>query len=160
MRAAARRKPNRTAILRRLRQRRPERDFSTGFLTYTATFDVSQTALAKGATPSALVYAFSSRPEHPEKKNWRSVAATPLSGASKGFSRFSVTFIGADDGELNTTSAGSYEARLVPYLQFPNGGRLFDHNRHEVPGKLDSYALSYNLNFRSIGDDTTICASH
>ncbi|HSN27839.1 MAG TPA: hypothetical protein VLT45_16225, partial [Kofleriaceae bacterium] len=88
--------------------------------TFSGTIEISQAAAAEGLAPT-LMYKDASH------QAWSAVAGTPSSQtATPGYARFDVQIPTVQDAPLS----------LVPYLQMPEGGRLFDHNRNA--GDLDN----------------------
>lgn len=110
--------------------------------------DVSDDARAENLVPSVIYQSGSDR-------TWREVTTSFTSGAPSGFQRF---FFRIQEGVpgpgMSGTSLSRARVRLIPFLRFAEGGRLFDHNR--VADLLASYELTARNNF-AIAGDAAIC---
>ncbi|MCK5796065.1 MAG: hypothetical protein KAI47_02725 [Deltaproteobacteria bacterium] len=88
---------------------------------------------------------------------WYSVGAHRQGPAHKGFVpyAFEINRYTPVEG-MSTTGLVRTRIHLIPYLETPKGGRIFDHNR--VADPFASYELNVG-NQWSLPDDTRICAS-
>ncbi|MFN7130803.1 MAG: DUF6209 family protein [Myxococcales bacterium] len=106
----------------------------TCYYVFTGTVEVSTEAIAAGGKVGVLYQgAFETA--------WYEVTARGITGATEGFKKYRF------DLKRNTLKAGLTASamsratiKLVPFVRFPSGGRLFDHNR--VPGEYDTYVLN------------------
>ena len=91
--------------------------------TYSGTIEISQAAAAENLVPTLMV-------KDASHATWTAIQGTPsMQTATPGFARF----------DVHIPTVQNAPVSIVPYLQLPQGGRLFDHNRN--PGDLDNYAL-------------------
>ena len=112
------------------------------------TVEISEAAANEGLVPSVL-YQSGSDP------TWFRVDGQPVSiAATPGYVRFAVRLDHDLPGPgMSGTSLSHTRIKVVPFLQLPGGGRLFDHNRN--PSDFDNYTItSPEL---AIGHDDTIC---
>jgi hypothetical protein len=116
---------------------------------WSGTIEISEAAAAEGLEP-VLLYQSGSDPA------WREVAATPMQApATPGFVRYGVRIHqGLPGPGMSGTGLLNSRIQAVPFLRMPQGGRLFDHNRH--PGDADNYQLA-SPDF-SVWRDDTVCA--
>jgi hypothetical protein len=100
------------------------------WIVWSGELDVSQEADAEGDAPFVTWQAGSD-------PTWRTLAATRSTTASapQGFVRYAFTL----DANTAPYPGPFNDIQLVPYLQTPAGGRLFDHNRNAGP--YDNYVL-------------------
>ena len=124
------------------------------WVVYRGVIDVSTQATQQGATASVQYTANNGAP-------WSTVqavqSANPTNGIEhlhggtevpQGFTRFSFA---TTSGTINAGDAHVGVIQLIPFLTFPSGGRVFDHNR--VPG---NYQLT-DQNSASVHDDFNVC---
>ena len=84
---------------------------------------------------------------------WREAGAKPVPGAQPGYQRYEFVL---DD---RTVPAGvssawsSMKIEFIPFLQLPDGGRLFDHNRSSAPA--GNYVLTSSA--AQVADDGLTC---
>lgn len=116
------------------------------------TIEISQAAADEGLVPSAMYRMAPSGA-------WSSVTATPITssatGPAPGFVAYSIRITqGLPGPGWSGTSLSTARIEVVPFLALPEGGRLFDHNRH--PSDLDNYRMtSPDL---AVWSDATVCA--
>ncbi len=111
--------------------------------------EISEAAAAEGLVPSAMYRMAPSG-------SWSSVTATPsLATATPGYVRYTMRIHqGLPGPGWSGTSLSNAKIEVVPFIAMPEGGRLFDHNRHR--GDLDNYLMtSPDL---AVWTDATVCA--
>lgn len=114
-----------------------------------ATVDVSDGALAEGASPGVLYQGMD--------EVWREVDGLPIRGVNAGMTRYGFdVFEGlVGPGSTSTTGLANYRLNLIPFLRFPDGRRVFDHNRLSDAGV--SYGLGAETDYALL-DDPRVCA--
>ena len=113
------------------------------------TLELSDEALDQGGRPVVL-YQSGSDPR------WWQVEAAPTDSTSgRNLFEFDLTEHTIEDG-TSFTSLMHARIQVIPAVLFPDGRRLFDHNRN--PGDFDNYVLTYE-NGWSIDDEPGVCGS-
>lgn len=112
--------------------------------------ELSEAAVAEGLVPSVMYRMAPSGA-------WSAVEATPLATEPHaGYLRYSVRLhAGLPGPGWSGTSLANARIEVVPFVALPEGGRLFDHNRHA--GDLDNYLLRSPA--LEVGRDVTACAA-
>lgn len=117
---------------------------------YEAVVDVSDAAIADGAAPGVLFLP-------PDGRTWREGVGTAIAGAGPGFQRFRFPLSRDLPGPgMSATSLSRARVELAPYIRLAQGGRAFDHNRHE--DSFTNHVLSGSSGF-AIADDASVCAA-
>ncbi|MCB9596463.1 MAG: hypothetical protein H6719_27315 [Sandaracinaceae bacterium] len=120
------------------------------WLSFDATVDVSDAAIADGGVPEVLF-------RDPDGADgWlASTDARPVAGAESGFSRFVVRFgRGAIRDGMTATALSRARLEVIAYLRAPSGSRVFDHN--ERPGDFDDLVVHGPSQF-AFDSDPAIC---
>ncbi len=121
---------------------------NNGTWVWRAVLDVSDLALADGATPAVLY--------QPPNQDWKSVAAVAQT-SSGGFTRFIAdVWEGMPAEGMSGTALRNTHVPVIPYLKLTEGGRLFDHNRIADP--MGSYVISGDAGL-AVGEDSSVCAA-
>lgn len=112
------------------------------------TVEISEAAAAEGLVPAVI---YQSR----TNGTWYRVDGTPVGVAgTPGYVRYTVRLDHDVPGPgTSGTALANSRIQVVPFLDLPGGGRLFDHNRN--PSDLDNYAIT-SPDF-AIWRDDTIC---
>lgn len=114
------------------------------------TADANGSALEDGFEPALLYRGMDGQ--------WYSVAGEAAGRADAGYTRFGFDVWEHTVGpsSSSTTGLSRFELPMIPYLQHPDGRRVFDHNRVREPAS--SYTLS-GQNAFSLLDDPRVCAA-
>lgn len=130
-----------------------ESDCSNGSCWYVwrALVDVAEEALDAGGQVAVLYHSGS------DPTWWRAEAEGSVDGAPEGFERFLVRVFEHTVGPgMSMTSLMRTHIDLIPVVELPGGGRLFDHNRRT--GDFENYELTAD-NTWAVGDDPSTCAA-
>lgn len=110
--------------------------------------DVSEDAVAEHLIPMVLYQSGSER-------GWREVTTSAIDGAGPGFQRYFFRLQERLPGPgMSGTGLTRAVVRVIPFLRFAEGGRLFDHNR--TADDFATYELAAHNRF-SVGEDAGIC---
>ncbi|MDX2090481.1 MAG: DUF6209 family protein [Kofleriaceae bacterium] len=117
---------------------------------WSGSVEISEAAANEGLVPAVMYRMAPSGP-------WTTVQATASSApATLGYARFDVRLHqGLPGPGWSGTTLTNARIEVVPYLALPEGGRLFDHNRHR--SDFENYLLaSPNL---ALPGDASVCST-
>jgi hypothetical protein len=117
---------------------------------WSGTVELSTETAAAGLVPTVMYQSGSDPAWH------EATAVASGQAATVGFARFTISIDqGLPGPGMSGTSLANSKIQVVPFVRLPEGGRLFDHNRH--PGDLDNYVMNAGDGL-AIASDGSVCA--
>jgi hypothetical protein len=110
--------------------------------------DVSEQAVTEGARAGVLW-------KNQDARSWSSLTARRVTGAPKGFVRFTFRLDRStmSDG-MSATALSRARIEVAPFIRMPTGARLFDKQRGQ--GDFDNYVLSQAGGW-AVAEDGSVC---